>query len=191
METARLRLEVLSPERIPDLFSTIGTEPDVYRWLNFARPETFEDFAKVMNNLIAETTAGLRIAHVVIEKSTNKAIGTTSLMDLKTSPTALEIGSTFYAKDYWRTFVNTECKLMMLTESFEVRGVERVFFKTDSMNERSRKAILRLGASFEGIFRHHMKRPDGTWRDSAFYSILRDEWPAVKQGLIDRANQSS
>ena len=73
---------------------------------------------------------------------------------------------------------------MLLTESFEVRGVERVFFKTDSMNERSRNAILRLGATFEGIFRHHMKRPDGTWRDSAFYSILRDEWPAIKEKLL-------
>ena len=82
METARLRLDVLTPERIPDLFATLGSEPDIYRWLNFARPETLEEFTTVMNNLIAETAAGLRIAHAVIEKSTNKAIGTTSLMDL-------------------------------------------------------------------------------------------------------------
>ena len=189
METARLRLDVLTPERIPDLFATLGSEPDIYRWLNFARPETLEEFTKVMNNLIAETAAGLRIAHVVIEKSTNKAIGTTSLMDLKTSPHALEIGSTFYAKEYWRSFVNTECKLMMLTEAFESRGVERVYFKTDSLNERSRNAILRIGARFEGILRHHMKRPDGTWRDSAYFSILKEEWPSVKENLIHKISR--
>jgi RimJ/RimL family protein N-acetyltransferase len=186
METARLRLEVLTPERVPDLFATLGSEPDIYRWLNFARPETLEEFTQVMNNLIAETAAGLRIAHAVIEKSTNKAIGTTSLMDLKTSPHMLEIGSTFYAKEYWRSFVNTECKLMMLTEAFESRRVERVYFKTDSLNERSRNAILRIGARFEGILRHHMKRPDGTWRDSAYFSILKDEWPTVKANLQNK-----
>ena len=72
----------------------------------------------------------------------------------------------------------------MCSSDLEVRGVERVFFKTDSMNERSRNAILRLGATFEGNFRHHMMRPDGTWRDSAFYSILLEEWPAIKEKLL-------
>ena len=183
MESAHLTLEVLTASRIPELFEAIGTEPEVYRWLPFCRPENLEDFSKVLNTYIEETVAGKRVAHAVILKSSGKAIGTTSFLDLNPIHNSLEIGSTFYAKDFWRTFVNTECKLMMLTEAFEVRGVERVTLKTDSLNERSRNAISRLGASFEGILRHHMKRPDGTWRDSAYFSILAEEWPIVKSGL--------
>jgi len=183
MESAHLTLEVLTASRIPELFEAIGTEPEVYRWLPFCRPENLEDFSKVLNTYIEETVAGKRVAHAVILKSSGKAIGTTSFLDLNPIHNSLEIGSTFYAKDFWRTFVNTECKLIMLTEAFEVRGVERVTLKTDSLNERSRNAISRLGASFEGILRHHMKRPDGTWRDSAYFSILAEEWPIVKSGL--------
>ena len=183
MESAHLSLEVLTASRIPELYEAIGTEPDVYRWLPFAKPETLDDFNTIFLNFIDETNSGKRIAHAVILKSSGKAIGTTSFLDLNPIHNSLEIGSTFYAKDFWRTFVNTECKLMMLTEAFEVRGVERVTLKTDSLNERSRNAISRLGASFEGILRHHMKRPDGTWRDSAYFSILAEEWPIVKSGL--------
>lgn len=183
MESAHLTLEVLTASRIPELFEAIGSEPEVYRWLPFLRPENLEDFSKVLNTYIEETAAGKRVAHAVILKSSGRAIGTTSFMDLNPIHNSLEIGSTFYAKDFWRTFVNTECKLMMLTEAFEARGVERVTLKTDSLNERSRNAITRLGASFEGILRHHMKRPDGTWRDSAYFSILVEEWPTVKSGL--------
>jgi len=183
MESAHLTLEVLTASRIPELFEAIGTEPEVYRWLPFAKPETLDDFNTIFLNFIDETNSGKRIAHAVILKSSGKAIGTTSFLDLNPVHNSLEIGSTFYAKDFWRTFVNTECKLMMLTEAFEVRGVERVTLKTDSLNERSRNAISRLGASFEGILRHHMKRPDGSWRDSAYFSILAEEWPTVKSGL--------
>ena len=183
MESAHLTLEVLTASRIPELFEAIGTEPEVYRWLPFCRPENLEDFSKVLNTYIEETVAGKRVAHAVILKSSGKAIGTTSFLDLNPIHNSIEIGSTFYAKNFWRTFVNTECKLMMLAEAFEVRGVERVTLKTDSLNERSRNAISRLGARFEGILRHHMKRPDGSWRDSAYFSILAEEWPTVKSGL--------
>jgi len=183
MESAHLKLEVLTASRIPELFEAIGTEPEVYRWLPFAKPETLDDFNTIFLNFIDETNSGKRVAHAVILKSSGKAIGTTSFLDLNPIHNSLEIGSTFYAKDFWRTFVNTECKLMMLAEAFEVRGVERVTLKTDSLNERSRNAISRLGARFEGILRHHMKRPDGSWRDSAYFSILAEEWPTVKSGL--------
>jgi len=74
----------------------------------------------------------------------------------------------------------------MLSDAFEVRQVERVTLKTDSLNERSRKAILRLGATYEGTLRHHMLRPDGTWRDSAYFSILKSEWPAIEEHLANK-----
>lgn len=186
MESAHLKLELLTRERITELFEAVGTNPEVYHWLLFATPQSFEEFSSVIDAYIQDSEKGIRVMYAVILKSSGTAIGTTSFLDLNPIHKSLEIGSTFYSKDYWRSFVNTECKLMMLTEAFENRKVERVTIKTDSLNQRSRDAILRLGATYEGILRHHMHRPDGTWRDSAYYSILKEEWPAVKIGLENK-----
>ena len=191
MESTHLRLEALTVERIPELFTAISTDPEVYQWLPFSTPSNLDEFTTIFQNFIDESLIGKRVAFVVILKSTGLAIGTTSFLDLNPAHRSLEIGSTFYAKDYWRSFVNTECKLMMLSEAFEVRGVERVTLKTDSMNQRSRNAILRLGASFEGILRHHMLRPNGTWRDSAYFSILKEEWPTVKANLLNKLESAA
>ena len=191
MESTHLRLEALTVERIPELFTAIGTDPEVYQWLPFSTPSNLDEFTTIFQNFIDESVIGKRVAFVVILKSTGLAIGTTSFLDLNPAHRSLEIGSTFYAKDYWRSFVNTECKLMMLSEAFETRAVERVTLKTDSMNQRSRNAIMRLGASFEGILRHHMLRPNGTWRDSAYFSILKDEWPSVKANLQNKLERAA
>ena len=191
MESTHLRLEALTVERIPELFTAISTDPEVYQWLPFSTPSNLDEFTTIFQNFIDESVIGKRVAFVVILKSTGLAIGTTSFLDLNPAHRSLEIGSTFYAKDYWRSFVNTECKLLMLSEAFEVRSVERVTLKTDSMNQRSRNAILRLGASFEGILRHHMLRPNGTWRDSAYFSILKEEWPTVKANLLNKLESAA
>ncbi len=183
MESEHLRLDVLTAERIPEIFAALGTDPDIYRWLPFTAPKSVDDLVPVLEGFIRDTDSGSRIAYAVILKSSGLAIGTSSFLDLNPIHNSLEIGSTFYAKEYWRSFVNTEAKIVLLTEAFDVRQVERVTLKTDSMNERSRAAILRLGATFEGILRHHMLRPDGSWRDSAYFSILKSEWPAVKENL--------
>ena len=191
MESTHLTLEKLTVKRIPELFTAIGTDPEVYQWLPFSTPSNLDEFTTIFQNFIDESVIGKRVAFVVILKSTGLAIGTTSFLDLNPAHRSLEIGSTFYAKDYWRSFVNTECKLMMLSEAFETRAVERVTLKTDSMNQRSRNAIMRLGASFEGILRHHMLRPNGTWRDSAYFSILKDEWPSVKANLQNKLERAA
>ncbi len=191
MESTHLRIEPLTVARIPELFSAIGTDPEIYQWLPFSTPSDLDEFSKIFQNFVDESTSGKRVAFVVVLKSTGLAIGTTSFLDLNPTHRSIEIGSTFYAKEYWRSFVNTECKLMMLSEAFEVRGTERVTLKTDSQNERSRAAILRLGASYEGILRHHMLRPNGTWRDSAYFSILSEEWPAVKANLLSKLENNA
>ena len=191
MESKHLRLEPLTVARIPELFQTIGTDPEISQWLPFSKPSDLADFSKIFQNFLDESTSGKRVAFAVVLKSTGLAIGTTSFLDLNPTHRSIEIGSTFYAKEYWRSFVNTECKLMMLSEAFEVRGAERVTLKTDSQNERSRAAILRLGASYEGILRHHMLRPNGTWRDSAYFSILSEEWPAVKASLLSKLENNA
>jgi RimJ/RimL family protein N-acetyltransferase len=190
MESAHIRLDELRVEHIPEIFTALGTDPELYRWLPFPAPAGIEDLTSVLEGFIRDTASGLRVAYAVVLKSNGKAIGTTSYLDLNPTHNSLEIGSTFYGREYWRSFVNTECKLLLLTEAFEVRQVERVTLKTDSMNERSRAAITRLGANFEGILRHHMKRPDGSWRDSAYFSILYSEWPDVKRGLEKKLSEN-
>jgi RimJ/RimL family protein N-acetyltransferase len=190
MESAHIRLDELRVEHIPEIFTALGTDPELYRWLPFPAPAGIEDLTTVLEGFIRDTASGLRVAYAVVLKSNGKAIGTTSYLDLNPTHNSLEIGSTFYGREYWRSFVNTECKLLLLTEAFEVRQVERVTLKTDSMNERSRAAITRLGASFEGILRHHIKRPDGSWRDSAYFSILYSEWPDVKRGLEKKLSEN-
>ena len=189
MESVRLKLEILAEAHISEIFAAVGTDPELYRWLPFPAPQTLSDFRRVLQSFIADTQNGLRIAYAVILKSNGLAIGITSFLDLNPSHNSLEIGSTLYGQEYLRTFVNSECKLLMLTEAFEIRGVERVALKTDSKNERSKVAILRLGASYEGVLRHHMKRPDGSWRDSVYFSILRSEWPFVKANLESKISQ--
>ncbi len=186
MESEHLSILPLTEAHIPSLYEAIGSDPEIYRWLPFSTPQNLEEFSKVLEGFIRDSAAGLRVAHAVILKKGDRPIGTTSFLDLNPTHNSIEIGSTFYSKDFWRSFVNTEAKFLMLSEAFEVRGVERVTLKTDSLNQRSRNAIERIGAKFEGILRHHMRRPDGSWRDSAYFSILREEWPNVKQSLLGK-----
>ena len=186
MESEHLFILPLTEVHIPSLYEAIGSDPEIYRWLPFSTPQNMEEFSKILEGFIRDSAAGLRVAHAVILKEGNRPIGTTSFLDLNPTHNSIEIGSTFYSKDFWRSFVNTEAKFLMLSEAFEVRGVERVTLKTDSLNQRSRNAIERIGAKFEGILRHHMRRPDGSWRDSAYFSILREEWPNVKQSLLGK-----
>jgi len=190
MESEHLFILPLTEVHIPSLYEAIGSDPEIYRWLPFSTPQNMEEFSKILEGFIRDSAAGLRVAHAVILKEGNRPIGTTSFLDLNPTHNSIEIGSTFYSKDFWRSFVNTEAKFLMLSEAFEVRGVERVTLKTDSLNQRSRNAIERIGAKFEGILRHHMRRPDGSWRDSAYFSILREEWPNVKQSLLGKLQEA-
>ena len=190
MESEHLFILPLTEVHIPSLYEAIGSDPEIYRWLPFSTPQNLEEFSKVLEGFIRDSAAGIRVAHAVILKEGDRPIGTTSFLDLNPTHNSIEIGSTFYSKDFWRSFVNTEAKFLMLSESFDVRGVERVTLKTDSLNQRSRNAIERIGAKFEGILRHHMRRPDGSWRDSAYFSILREEWPDVKQSLLGKLREA-
>jgi len=190
MESEHLFILPLTEVHIPSLYEAIGSDPEIYRWLPFSTPQNLEEFSKVLEGFIRDSAAGIRVAHAVILKEGDRPIGTTSFLDLNPTHNSIEIGSTFYSKEFWRSFVNTEAKFLMLSEAFEVRGVERVTLKTDSLNQRSRNAIERIGAKFEGILRHHMRRPDGSWRDSAYFSILREEWPDVKQSLLGKLQEA-
>jgi RimJ/RimL family protein N-acetyltransferase len=115
-----------------------------------------------------------------------RIVGTTSLGDVDLVNEKVHVGWTAYSPEVWSTSVNPECKLLVLWHAFEHCGFGRVKLRTDSINHRSQAAIARLGATREGVARRHIKRADGTWRDSVIYSVVIDDWPQVKAGLEQR-----
>ena len=131
-----------------------------------------------------------RQAFVVIDERTGKAIGSTSFHDILPASKRLEIGYTWYAKSYWRTHVNTTCKLMLLTYIFETLEYQTVGWRTDINNHRSQQAIERLGAKKDGIIRGNRVRRDGVISSTVMYSLLKSEWPQVKTELMNKLNDS-
>jgi RimJ/RimL family protein N-acetyltransferase len=178
-----VRLEPLATHHGAELFAVLGNDGEAWRWMIVSMPTSVVEMSAIIDRYLKESKFGTRFPYAVVANATQKIIGTTSLMDISQHDRTLEIGSTIYAREFWRTAVNTETKLLLLTETFEVRDFLRVTFKTDRENTRSQAAILRLGARFEGTLRSHKMRADGTSRDSMYYSILRSEWPAVKASL--------
>jgi RimJ/RimL family protein N-acetyltransferase len=133
--------------------------------------------------------AGTALPFAVISKADARPVGSTRYGNIDRDNRRVEIGWTWYGRPWQRTAVNTETKLLLLRHAFETLGCTRVEFKTDALNERSRRALLRIGAREEGTFRHHMVMPSGRIRDTVYFSIIDDEWPAVKarlEGLLTR-----
>jgi N-acetyltransferase len=124
-------------------------------------------------------------------KAPGRIVGTTSLGDIDLDNERTHIGWTAYTPDVWGTSVNPECKLLLLWHAFEHCGFNRVKIQTDSINARSQAAIAKLGATREGVLRQHIKRADGSWRDTVVYSVIREEWPMVKAGLELRLSDLS
>ena len=131
-----------------------------------------------------------RQAFVVIDESNGKAIGTTSFHDILPFAKRLEIGYTWYAKSYWRTHVNTTCKLMLLTHIFETLDYQTVGWRTDIGNHRSQRAIERLGAKKDGVIRGNRVCRDGVISDTVMYSLIKSEWLRVKLALTKKLNEA-
>ncbi len=117
---------------------------------------------------------------------TGTVVGTSSLGEWDLANERVHLGWTAYGPRWWGTVVNAECKLLLLGHAFDDCGFGRVKIQTDAINARSQAAIVRLGATREGLLRRHIRRPDGTYRDTVVFSVLRDEWPAVRAGLLAR-----
>lgn len=181
LEGRHVRLEPLTQEHAPDLAAVSGDE-DIWRYYA-ASLLTLEDMRAWIDVALAQRAAGTSLPIAIVLKETGRAIGSTRYMNIVPQDRGLEIGSTWLGRAFWRTAVNSECKFLLLRHAFEVLGCIRVQIKTDRRNERSRRAIERLGAQFEGILRQHMIVRDGAYRDTAMYSIIDSEWPAVKQKL--------
>ncbi|CAN5146790.1 GNAT family protein [soil metagenome] len=179
-----MRLEPLTYADIPDLFAAIG-HPEVFAGGYGGGPSgytatlpQFDAFARGYFNWRAGNVYAVRLP-------SGKLVGTSSLTDFDEQSEHAHIGWTAYSPSVWGTAVNPEAKLLLLGLAFD-SGFGRVKIQADAVNARSRAAILKLGATFEGITRRDKRRPDGSWRDSAVFSIIVDEWPAVRAGLVER-----
>lgn len=196
-------LEPLAAEHLDGLVATASGDRSSFSF-TFV-PEGSTEMRTFIERGVRERDAGVSAPFTVRRNADGEIVGSTRYMDIddfdasRTSalmrgesvgppgpPRALEIGHTWYAPSAQRTAVNTECKLLLLTRAFDEAGVVRVTFKTDARNSRSRTAIERIGASFEGIRRAHMTASDGTTRDTAYFSIIATEWPAVRRRLEQR-----
>jgi len=145
---------------------------------------TLVDMEYTIDQWMRVKKQGLRYPFVIYDKSTNEIVGSTSYLDISSQNRKLEIGGTWLDPKVWRTSVNTECKYLLLKYGFEELSLVRVQFRTDARNERSNRAIKRIGAKFEGAIRHEMILHDGYLRDSNLYSILANEWDGVKVKLL-------
>lgn len=141
------------------------------------------NFLNVFADALLEREKGSQYPFVIMQRSRQKIIGSTRFLDLQPIHRKLEIGATWLHPDYWATAVNAECKLLLLTYCFEKLGALRVQLKTDENNTRSRKAIEKIGGQFEGILRNDMVRSNGSSRNSAYYSLIYEEWAAKKSAL--------
>ncbi|MFJ7628502.1 GNAT family N-acetyltransferase [Streptomyces sp. NPDC097595] len=178
-----VRVEPLAPAHLDDLFAAGGDDDEVWRWLGGPVPRTRQDMEAALAAMLANASY---VPFAVVHLATGRAVGWTCFLDIDVEHERLEIGSTWYGRAYWRTAVNTETKLLLLTHAFEDLGMGRVQLKTDHLNERSQQAIARLGARREGVLRRHRRRPDGSWRDTVYFSLLADEWPEAKARLAAR-----
>ncbi len=145
-----------------------------------------ERFEKIYMATLDSRERGLEYPFVIIYKPSGKIIGSTRLMDIVPYDNRLEIGGTWLMPEYWATAINFDCKLTLLTFCFETLNAHRVQLKTQYNNIRSRKAIEKIGGVYEGILREHMLKEDGTYRSSAYFSILSTEWPEAKMNLENR-----
>jgi N-acetyltransferase len=184
-----LTLEPIEERHAPDLFTAMQDE-EVCRYLSWPPPTAIEETLTLIRQARELMAQRQSIVFAQIWNATGRAIGSTRLLDVRPPDRQVEIGSTFLAREYWRTPANTESKYLFLSYCFERLGCVRVALKTDGRNVGSQEAIARLGAVREGVLRKHVN-VRGYQRDTVYFSILEDEWPGVKARLQARLQAGS
>lgn len=184
LEGRHVRLEPLEHGHLPGLVA-VGLTGDIFRWMPRV-VRTADDMQALVELALRERAAATALPFATIEHASGRVVGSTQFMAIDTTHRRVEIGGTWIATAWQRTAINTEAKLLMLRHAFEVWGCNRVEFKTDALNARSRAAILRLGATEEGTFRNHMIADGGRLRDSVYFSITHQEWPQIRTALHAR-----
>jgi len=181
LQGRHVRLEPLTLEHAAGL-AEVGLDDDLWKWI--PTPVcTPEEMSAYVQTALQEQATGSALPFALIEKSSGRAVGSTRYANIERVHHRLEIGWTWVARPWQRTAINTEAKYLLLRHAFETLKCMRVELKTDSLNDRSRAAILRIGASQEGIFRNHMITASGRIRHTVYFSIVDSEWPEVKVRL--------
>ena len=180
-EGRHVRLDPLSQAHHADL-AAVGLAEELWRWIPTA-VRTSEEMSAYIETALQEQARGVSLPFAQIERSTGRAIGSTRYGNIDRTHRRVEIGWTWIAPAWQRSAINTESKYLLLKHAFETLGCIRVELKTDSLNERSRTAILRIGAREEGTFRNHMITASGRIRHTVYFSILDSEWPNVEARL--------
>lgn len=183
-----VRLEPMTEAHISRL-TEIGAGQSFWDFMLYGNISTEVDMRGWVLDILSRAEKGTDLPFAVIHLASGRVAGATRYLNIAPKDRGLEIGGTWYGIEFQRTAVNTECKYLLLKHAFETLGCIRVQLKTDLRNERSQKAIERIGAVKEGILRNHMILPDGRFRHSVFYSILDIEWEGVKkrlEGMLER-----
>ncbi len=183
-----VRLEPLDHRHADDLLE-LSTADEIWRYMPVTRPPDRDTMLSLIDKAWKAAAEGAEIPFAIIDDRTDRAVGSTRFLEIRRPDRALEIGWTWLAIPSQRTPANTEAKYLLLRHAFEDLGALRVQLKTDGRNERSQRAIERIGAVREGVLRHHRLMWDGVYRDTVYYSVLAPEWPAVKsrlEGLLGR-----
>ena len=193
LQSAGVVLEPLELAHVDGLVAAASEDRSTYAftWV----PHDVATMTSYVETALADERDGWSLPFAIRLRASERIVGTSRFLDIdywteSPLPDVVEIGSTWLAASVQGTYVNPEIKLLMLGHAFDTCNVERVTFKTDARNEQSRRAIARLGATFEGVLRAHKLASDGTIRDSAYFSVVRDEWPAVKEKLVERVAMS-
>jgi N-acetyltransferase len=188
LEGRRVRLEPLAKGHLAGL-AAVGLDPELWRWIP-TPVRTMEEMAGYIETALRDQEQGTSLPFALAEKSTGRLMGSSRYGNIDRTHRRVEIGWTWVAREWQRTAVNTEAKYLLLKHAFESLGCIRVELKTDSLNERSRAAILRIGAREEGIFRNHMITASGRIRHTVYFSMVASEWPGVKarlESILDSA----
>jgi RimJ/RimL family protein N-acetyltransferase len=180
-----VRVEPLAPEHEPGLIEAAG-DPEMFAWMPVDMASSRDALHDWLISTLAAAREGSAVPYAIVSAADGRVLGSTRFLELRFEHMRAEIGWTWLARSAWSTGANVETKLLLLEHAFERVGLRRVEFKTDARNERSRGALLALGATFEGILRKHMVVRDAGERDSAYYSVIDDQWPEVKRHLAER-----
>jgi RimJ/RimL family protein N-acetyltransferase len=182
LQGKHVRLEPMTQAHTLAL-AEIGVGQPFWNFMVYGTMTSAEDMGNWVRDILARAETGTDVPFVAIHLATGRVAGATRYMNIMPKDRGLEIGGTWYGLDFQRTVLNTECKYLLLRHAFETLSCIRVQLKTDLKNERSQKAIERIGGVKEGVLRNHMILPDGRIRHSVFYSILDTEWDGVKKRL--------
>jgi RimJ/RimL family protein N-acetyltransferase len=185
LEDERVLMRPLMQEDAEILVPFVQNEPSLWKYA--LTPITNKaELTQYLDAAVQARAAGTSYPFIVVDKLQNKVVGSTRFYDIQANFKTTQLGYTWYSESVWGTGVNEHCKLLLLQFAFEKIGFERVEFRADNRNKRSIAAMQKIGCTVEGILRNHLPTGDGTRRDSIVLSMLKEEWPAIKEGFLAR-----